>query len=1151
MQIVEGQRVYSASDLNDYLECLHLTALERRHLDGELIKPGRSESAEFLAVKGDEHERRYLQTLRESGVPITELSSRSGSSLQEMRDAEVDTLAAMERGDALIYQPAFFDETFIGRADFLRRVENPSARWAWSYEVIDAKLARSTKAYFLIQLAAYSEHVARLQGSTPRWMHVRLGSNEDRAFLAEDYLAYYRRLKKGFLANAAAPKDDYPRERKHCKVCTWAEMCEAKRVADDYLGLVARIRNDQIVKLDAAGITTVAALARASDGARPAKMAPQSFEDLRLQAELQVRQRDAKAAGLPASQWYHYRFIPHEAQTGLALLPKPDDGDIFFDIEGDPHYDMSGLEYLFGVYLPREGEYRAFWARSGAQEKRVVEAFMDFVTERRRRYPDLRIYHYAAYEKTALRRLTGRYATRRDELDDLLRNEVFVDLFTVVRQALRISQDSYSIKKLEPFYDFNRKADLKRGDDSILMFEEWLDTRNDAILDEIQLYNDEDCRSTHHLREWLLARRAELARRDGLDIPWFQRTVVAPSEDRVAQAAENLALRDALLAGIQAPKDEIALAAMEPEIRVRYLLAHLLDYHQNDAKAEWWKFFQRCEDVDLLVDGDSEALGGLVWCADVEPYKANAKGRLLTYTYEFPEQEFYFRDDKACDPFTGAACTIEIDAEPRRVRVRLAAKIAHPAQLRALIPPFPIDTSVLADAIREVARAQLDGTLQTRLPAIVDVLAGAPPRLRDRPSGSIVQPDGDVDGHALAETIDALDRSYLFVQGPPGSGKSFNGGDAIAELLARGRRVGIMTRSHKAAHNLLHHVERAAMERGLRFDGVHCGKDPHDFESKLDRPFVRTEGNVKTALASGSQLVSGTQWAFANPDAEGAFDVLVVDEAGQLAIADVVAAARATTNLVFLGDPSQLAQVVQGSHPIGVGISVLVHLLGDHQTVPRDRGIFLPVSWRMHPDICRFVSERVYEGRLRSVEGNEANAVRAPGALHGSGLRWIPIEHSGNRRTSEEEAAAVVEAIGNLLEGSVSLRETGSRPLETDDVMVVCAYNAQRSLIEKRLREAGIHVKVGTVDTFQGQEAAVVFYSMATSGGDDLPRDMKFLFEKNRFNVAISRAQALSVLVCSPRLLEIRCKSPEQMALANLLCAYAEEAKVPNRAPSL
>ena len=360
-----------------------------------------------------------------------------------------------------------------------------------------------------------------------------------------------------------------------------------------------------------------------------------------------------------------------------------------------------------------------------------------------------------------------------------------------------------------------------------------------------------------------------------------------------------------------------------------------------------------------------------------------------------------------------------------------------------------------------------------------------------------------------------------------------------------------MTRSHKAAHNLLHHVERAAAERNLGFTGVHCGKDAHGFQSGLPVPFVVAEGSVSKALASGSQLVSGTQWTFANPDAAGAFDVLVIDEAGQLALADVVAAARAAPNLVFLGDPSQLAQVVQGSHATGVGVSVLVHLLGENQTVPSDRGIFLPSSWRMHPDVCRFVSDRVYEGRLHSVGGNEVNAVHAPGALSGSGLRWLPVTHSGNRRTSEEEAEAVASAIAGLLLGSVTLREAGSKPFSTNDVMVVCAYNAQRSLIEKHLRDEGIAVRVGTVDTFQGQEAAVVFYSMATSSDEDMPRDLAFLFEKNRFNVAISRAQALSVLVCSPRLLEVRCKSPEQMALANLLCAYAESAQeVENDAPS-
>ena len=904
------------------------------------------------------------------------------------------------------------------------------------------------------------------------------------------------------------------------------------------------MRGDQIAKLTANGIATVAQLGSATAADRPQQLAAGSFDDLQLQASLQIMQRDAMAAGLPPAQWYHYRFLPYEPELGFGLLPAPDEGDIFFDIEGDPYYDTTGLEYLWGVYLPHENQYKAFWATSGLDEPRAVEAFMDFVSERRERYPNLRIYHYAAYEKSALKRLTGRYATRRDELDDLLRGGIFCDLFTVVRQSLKISQDSYSIKKLEPFYGFKRTAETKRGDDSILQFESWLDSHDESILEDIRLYNDEDCRSTFRLREWLLERRAELVRRDDLAIPWFVLSPPAATEERVAYYRDGLALQSAMLAGIEPPPDTRALAAMPEETRVRYLLGRLLDYHRDDSKAAWWEWFRRREERDDLVESDREALGGLRHRDDIAPYKFKPTDRNWVHTYEFPEQSYYLRDDEGSDPKTGASCEIEIDGERRLVHVKLPGALqSTPDALRALIPGKPIDSKILIDSIRDTARAYLEGEMPSRYPAIRDLLANALPRLTDREPGAAIQPAGEVDGNILADTIDALDGSYLFVQGPPGSGKSYVGGNAIAQLLARGRRIGILTRSHKAAHNLLEHVERAARAQGVRFSGVHgCSKERHAFRSLHDDSSITNASNA-TALGGDAQLVSGTQWTFGHPNAQDRFDLLVVDEAGQLGLADVVSAARCARNLVFLGDPSQLAQVSQGSHPPGIELSVLEHLLGDDVTVRPERGIFLPLTWRMHPAICQFVSRHVYEGRLHAVPGNEANVALAAGPIRGSGLRWLPIEHSGNGRSSEEEAHAIVASVKVLLAGEFALREHHARPFSAKDVMVVCAYNAQRDLVESRVKAAGIDVRVGTVDSFQGQEAPVVFYSMATSSGEEMPRNMEFLFEKNRFNVAISRAQCLTVLVCSPKLLEIRCHSPEQMALANMLCAYVESAQ--------
>jgi superfamily I DNA and/or RNA helicase len=256
-------------------------------------------------------------------------------------------------------------------------------------------------------------------------------------------------------------------------------------------------------------------------------------------------------------------------------------------------------------------------------------------------------------------------------------------------------------------------------------------------------------------------------------------------------------------------------------------------------------------------------------------------------------------------------------------------------------------------------------------------------------------------------------------------------------------------------------------------------------------------------------------------------------------------------NVVLLGDPSQLAQVSQGHQPLHAGDSILQHLLNDDATVPPDRGIFLDVSYRMQPAICEFISDAMYEGRLVPARAAQLHRVTTRSHEY-AGLYFAGTEHAGNSSSSLEEANEIVRQISLLLaEGELFDSQPepgGARKAGARDLIVVTPYNAQRRLILRKLRDAGIDVdsrtgvRVGTVDKFQGQEAPIVFYSMATSSGEDIPRNVEFLFERNRFNVAISRARAASILLCSPRLLDLPCRTPEQMALANLLCDFEERA---------
>ncbi len=1141
MQRIDGRLIFSASDLNDFLECEHLTELERRVAFGELTRPEQDDSAKLLATKGEEHERRHLELQRHRhGSALVEFDERPENSIEGLKRAEAMTLEAMEYGAPMIYQATFFDGTFLGRADFLQRIETPSQRFPWSYEVVDTKLALKTKPYYLVQLCNYSEHVARITGTPPEHAAIVLGNGRKQRFRLSDYAAYYRHLKASFLERVTELRDTYPLVCNHCQVCRWAQVCERRRDQDDHLSVVAWMRRDQIARLEAAGIPTVAALAAAGDEQRPRAMPETTFTNLRAQAQLQHRQRRAFANG-SGGQKHFYDFRDAVEGDGFYKLPPPAPGDVFFDIEGDPLYrPEQGLEYLFGVYLPDEGRYQRWWAKNPQDEREAYEAAMDFFAQRLTQYPQMHIYHYAPYEPSALKRLAGRFASRGDLLDTFLRRELFVDLFAVVRQGLRISQPRYSLKKMEAFYDLPRTTKTLGGDDSIVMFEAWLESRDDALLEDIERYNADDCRSTYKLHEWLLARRHELGERLGAELPWR----AEPSAKEREPEPERTALEAQLLDGLPPIDGPDDLREAAESVRGRWLLGHLLAYHRREAKPAWWKYFDRIANPNDLEEHDHEAIGGLELRAEVASYKLKKSDKNSVYTYRFPAQDHHLGTRRPIDPHgdRSAGELLTIDDANGELKIKLSSAIKPPESLRALIPGTPLPTKAQRAAIERVARLYVDGRLEDAHPATNDLLLARTSRLRGVTPGGVIQP-AIVDPAAISERVVAIDSSYLFIQGAPGSGKSSRGAHAIVDLLAAGRRVGILANGHRAIHALLEKIEAEATTRGAEFNGCHKHSEQTEdskFFSSLDTPLIESKDESDALI--GCQLGSGTGFAWCDESLIGTYDYLFIDEAGQVSLADALGASLAARNVVLLGDPLQLSQVSKADHPAGTERSILAHLLGDDETIRPERGIFLDVTYRMQPEICAFVSEAVYEGRLHADDSTQPHRVDSPG-LSGAALRFIAVTHNGCKRKSLEEAEVVVDAIGQLMHGSVTLDGHAPRPFAQNDVLVVAPYNAQRRLIGERLKDIGLRdVRVGTVDKFQGQEAPVVFYSMTTSSGEDMPREMAFLFEKNRLNVAISRAQCMTVLVCSPRLLEIRCSSPEQMALANLLCLYAEAA---------
>ena len=1111
MQLLEGELVLSPSDLTGFAACAHLSELNLLVARGELARPEHHDpELEIISRAGDTHEGKVLAGFRAEGRSVVEVAY-DGSSLADLRDAEAKTLVAMQSGADVVYQATFFDGRWRGHADFLLRVEEPSELGSWSYEVADAKLARRVKAAALLQMSAYSEQVERLQGRAPTSMHVLTGDGERHAFRVAEYSAYFRTLKAEYEARVLGPPtQSYPDKVEHCGICRWSERCDDQRRTDDHLSTVGGMRSDQIRKLNAVGITTAAELAAAPAGLRVAGIGAVTGERLRRQAVLQLRGADAD---VPVFE----RLAAEVAEIGgsrrgLAGLPEPSPGDLFFDMEGDPFATEGGLEYLFGVIelVAGEPKYHAFWGHDRAGEKRAFEDFMDFVADRRSDDPGLHIYHYAPYEPSAVKRLMGLHGTREDQVDGLLRDSVFVDLYRVLKQSVQVSTDSYSLKKIEALYMERASGEVMNAASSIVAYEEYLEVGDPELLESIAKYNEADCESTRLLRDWLEARRSEAEQELG-PIARPEARVAVESES-VAAESDEVAVLVTTLGGDAGPD-----SSRNEEEHAAWLLAQLLRWHQREDKPEWWAYFDRVErgsEEDLVAD--AECIGALEYEGEVGRIKDS-----IVHRYRFPAQDHKFSaGDKAVDPATtsGAGEVVTVDNANATIDLKRGLRSTSPHP-RALIPPGPYDNKKHRAAIRAVAVWVAEHGIDAPGPfrAVRDLL------LRRAPA---------------TQAVLALDQECLAIQGPPGSGKTYTGARMIVGLLDAGRTVGITAHTHAAIGQLLREVVKVAGEQQVTCRALqkckakqHCGD--HRVQSTDD------QGELEVALeAGGVNLIAGTPWLWSREEMIGSVDTLFVDEAGQMALANVVAVAAAMNNLVLLGDPQQLAQPSKGSHPIGAGRSALEHLLGEHDTIPPELGMFLDTTFRMHPDVCAFVSEVAYEDRLRSVPGLEQQRVTSSdAALTGSGVRFFPVEHAGNRIASTEEAVAVGAVVDALLGGSWTNRLGETRALTLDDVLVVAPYNAHVA----RLRtELGPDVRVGTVDKFQGQEAPVAIYSMATSSAADISRTIEFLYDLHRANVAVSRARALSVLVCSPALLRVHCHNPEQMRLVNALCRYVE-----------
>lgn len=1090
------------------------------------------------------------------------------------QDQFAGTLELMRQGVPVIYQGYLKHRVgileFNGKPDFLVRSDyslefkqgkltaskSATEKSEPRYTSWDAKLASSAKPHYLLQIALYQDALAELGLKAEEDPGLILGSRELVCF-EESEIVPAMALARAELSNAIRNFDPgtklenltlFCETKDGCKVCEYPDLCNHSRVEVDHLVQVAGINRTQIEKLKSVGITTMRQLAEASDDNRPTEILESTFNKIRTQAKLQT---DFKESGRVS-----YLLLP---DPEIAVLPPRSEGDVFFDMEGFPYFkEKGGLEYLFGNIL-RDGSFVPFFAHSRIEEKKAFQDFMDFLTKQLQKYPDAHVYHYANYEVSALSRLAARHGVLETQVSELIASGKMIDLYKVVKGSIMVSQPSYSIKKLEAFYDFERKSKVLDAGSSIDEYDYYrqlieLGEKAEAseVLQQITDYNEDDCVSTRALYDWLSSMPSAHSR---------YKEFKAARDIKKAREASNSADRDDSPESRRAEKAEYELrkltqktesmmskvenwnwgknSSLDYQAKIWLALTHSMLYYNREDVIRWRDWAIRKEATFDQLHRDRKALvveGASSGSSEAQLFGLgqDEKTKLL-YSYRLEPGQTCFL--KAGSPIfvryslganqqdTDYGKILEINKD-KIVFERDATGESAIFEPNAIFEnewvPLGNKPQTVGELVQQLVNlwGSPEKTPDTQHPAM-DLLLRKPPRLRSLSSLPKVQ--GDDYLSAILQAANELDNSVLAVQGPPGSGKTYLGSRVIADLVKKGMRVGVVANSHSAVENLLY----ACIDAGIPERQIAKRRQQGDKEVK---PWNTPSGNqVLSNWRSGQEgyVVGGTSWVFCAKELLlEPFDYIFIDEAAQFSLVDAIAVSANSKNLVLLGDPQQLTQVIQAVHPGGVDNSALGHYMGDSQILEPEFGYFIEVTRRMHPRVNAPVSWLSYKNKLHSHPNTKAN--QTPGIAPGLILK--PVTHFGNSSSSKEEALEVLE----IVKSQVSA-------IGQEGILVVAPYNAQVDLIRETLDNQGLHnVAVGTVDKFQGREALVVVVSLAASSAEDAPRGLDFLLDRNRLNVALSRAKANCFLVYSPNLTRTRLKSIEEVRAVSRITGLIE-----------
>ena len=1073
---------------------------------------------------GKEHEKAVIVNLEEQGA-ITKIEK---SKFNKNSCAE-QTSSAMKSGADKIYQAAIQKKDgMFGYADLLEKTKGQSLLGDYHYIPCDIKIASHPTPSAIMQLCCYCDILEEVQGALPETIKIITKNKTAHTFQTRQFFYFYQALKKKFLDyHSSFTPENMPLPKKHQDHRGWNIFAEKRLHALDDISLAAGIRQAHCENLKQQNINTMDELSKCNKE-KIKGMPGSTFRNIKDQAFLQVSSRkNAKLA---------FKVLSHTGERlGLEMLPPPNEADVFFDMEGYPFLAEEGLEYLYGNAVNEEPKYRCFWAENKNKEAAAFKAWIEWVYNRWKKNPSMRIYHYGHYETSTIKRLMGKYGIGELEVDNLLRNHVFVDLYRITVQGLRIGAFSYSLKEVEGLYDQERDAKIKSGGESAVQFFHFLNSKEtlerSPFLKKIEQYNKDDCFSTRNLCQFL--RRQQKAH--GIEyIPHHNETPGEQTERRGAQGECERKARQ-LLATVPLEKRGWPLSTAGPEFYISELLAFLLEFHIREDKPGWWDYFSRFDknDEEKLEDRHAIASCQFLESAQMSCQIKFEKEQEIGFGIE--DEVIVLENNNPRESYK----IVELDLIKGILSLKPLQGGSVPKQNKFTLAKAANDfyknnlfKSLLKTANEFSLRCNKFGLKK----CIHDLLLRNPPDLSSGHKGPLILQKKNLIAEASAHALN-LNHSVLCIQGPPGSGKTYTAAHIILNLIQKGKRVGVTSNSHKAVLNVLKMIFRQNADN-IR---IECQKvykkgdieGEKSFMGNCPVEFVESRGVFKMA-----NVVGGTVFFFSREDQENSYDYLFVDEASQVSLANIVASARSAENIILLGDQNQLEQPIQGAHPGESGKSALTYYTEGQTTASEDKVIFLPISYRMHPKICQFISDNFYDGKLFPDTKNETQKILLPSSLKedlpDSGVHFIPVEHLGNSSASQEEAEIISSLYKKLLKAKW-IDRSGNKSLITEkDILIVAPYNLQAAYLKRAINQE--NMRIASVDKFQGQEAPISILSMAASTVQDAPRGASFLLNKHRLNVAISRAKCLSIIVGSKNLLETNMSLIQNMKLMNIWC---------------